>query len=259
MSEHGTGSQQRTVLLLDEMAEDEVGEHCDGLMGGPAADQRAELVVSFPENVTDRLDFSSLSGGRQPTKRGIVTVGETMQAAGAGRPDFSDPIVEQTVADPTDLQRLGEVVSQFCGVWDDAGYDIVVCFDSLTDLLATNDPEVVFQFCHVLSGRLESVDAVAHFHLDPNAHGQQLQLTFEQIFDETLVEEIDVEHLVPGGSSRASDADVARETETVDLDDPDEVTAANDDDATGSTAESASTTRQSGEASDDDIADALPD
>jgi hypothetical protein len=255
MSEHGTDGGPRTVLLLDEMAEDEVGEHCDGLMGAPAADQRAELVVSFPEDVTDRLDFSSLSGGRQPEKRGIVTVGETMQAAGAGRPDFSDPLVEQTVADPTDLQRLGEVVSQFCDVWDDAGYDIVVCFDSLTDLLAANDPEVVFQFCHVLSGRLESVDAVAHFHLDPNAHSQQLQLTFEQIFDETLVEEIDVEHLVPGGSSRASDADVARETETVELDDPDEVAAANDDSA----ADSAPAARQSGEASDDDIADALPD
>ncbi|MFC4405254.1 DUF7504 family protein [Haloarchaeobius iranensis] len=255
MSEHGTDSGPRTVLLLDEMAEDEAGEHCDGLMGVPAADQRAELVVSFPEDVTDRLDFSSLSGGRQPTKRGIVTVGETMQAAGAGRPDFTDPLVEQTVADPTDLQQLGEVVSQFCSVWDDAGYDIVVCFDSLTDLLAANDPAVVFQFCHVLSGRLESVGAVAHFHLDPNAHSQQLQLTFEQMFDETLVEEIDVEHLVPGGSSRASDADVARETETVELDDPDETPAANDDAA----GDSAPAARQSGEASDDDIADALPD
>ncbi|WP_256295836.1 DUF7504 family protein [Haloarchaeobius salinus] len=254
MSEHGTDGNPRTVLLLDEMAEDEVGEHCDGLMGGPPADRRAELVVSFPEDVTDRLDFGSLSGGRQPTKRGIVTVGETMQAAGAGRPDFSEPIVEQTVADPTDLQRLGEVISQFCGVWDDAGYDIVVCFDSLTELLDANDPEVVFQFCHVLSGRLESVGAVAHFHLDPNAHSQQLQLTFEQILDETLVEEIDVEHLVPGGSSRASDADVARETETVDLDDPNEVAAANE-----SPSESSVPAGRSGEASDDDIADALPD
>ncbi|WP_440990391.1 DUF7504 family protein [Haloarchaeobius baliensis] len=254
MSEHGTDGGARTVLLLDEMAEDEVGEHCDGLMGGPAAEHRAELVVSFPEDVTDRLDFSSLSGGRQPKKRGIVTVGETMQAAGAGTPDFSDPLVEQTVADPTDLQRLGEVVSQFCSVWDDAGYDIVVCFDSLTDLLAANDPEVVFQFCHVLSARLQSVGAVAHFHLDPNAHSQQLQLTFEQIFDETLVEEIDVEHLVPGGSSRASDADVARETETVELDDPNDVSAANE-----SAPETSVPAGRSGEASDDDIADALPD
>ncbi|WP_435348172.1 DUF7504 family protein [Haloarchaeobius sp. HRN-SO-5] len=248
----------RTVLLLDETTESETGEHCDALMRGFDSPRRAELVVSFPDDVTDRLDFSAASGGRQPAKRGFVTVGETMQAAGASDPDFGDHLVERAVPDPTDLQDLGQTVSRFCRAWSDAGYDVVVCFDSLTDLLVANDPELVVRFCHALSGRLDSVGAVAHFHLDPNEHAQDLQLTFEDLFDETLVEEVDVDRLVPTRRRRASAADVARKTETLDLDDPADGTDADTTDGTVHD-EPASRPTRSGQASDDDVSDAVPD
>ncbi|WP_267641114.1 DUF7504 family protein [Haloarchaeobius amylolyticus] len=270
MTDDAATADARTVLLLDETTASESGEHCDDLMHVCRADRRAELVVSFPGDVTDGVDFGSLSGGRQPAKRGSITVGETFRAVGAGEPDFSDPIVEDTVADPTDLQTLGQTISRFCEVWNDAGYEIAVCFDSLTDLLRANDAEIVFKFCHVLASRLTAAGAVAHFHLDPGAHSQQLELTFEQIFDETRMEEIDVEHLVPSRRSRASDTDVAEETAQLDLTDPTADDASTDsdrsaggdptddtsasdtssDDATGDR-----TTDGDGEASDEEIAE----
>ncbi|WP_435365103.1 DUF7504 family protein [Haloarchaeobius sp. DYHT-AS-18] len=222
MMDDGTTAAGRTVLLLDETTASESGEHCDELMHVCEAARRAELTVTFPQDVTDSVDFASLSGGRQPAKRGVIIVGETIRAVGAGEPDFDEPLVEDTVADPGDLQSLGQKISRFCKVWTNAGYEISVCFDSLSDLLAANDPEVVFKFCHVLAGRLNSVGAVAHFHLDPTEHSQQLQLTFEQIFDETLLEEIDVEHLVPTRRSTASDTDVAQGTASLTLEDTDD-------------------------------------
>ncbi|WP_435360175.1 DUF7504 family protein [Haloarchaeobius sp. DFWS5] len=261
MTEEARAGDPRCVLLLDEMTAGEAGEHCDRLMHVCESKRRAELVVSFATESTDTLDFAGLSGGRQPAKRGAITVGETIRTVSTGEPNFADPLVEAAVSDPSDLQELGQRISQFCQVWTDAGYEISVCFDSLSGLLAANETEVVFQFCHVLAGRLRSVGAVAHFHLDPNSHGQHRQLTFEQIFDETVLEEIDAEHLVPTRRSRATDRDVADSTETLTLADPTETTSAGDS-TTGSTAESETRTKQassSGEASDEDIADALPD
>ncbi|WP_439027799.1 DUF7504 family protein [Haloarchaeobius sp. DT45] len=267
MMDEGATADARTVLLLDETTASESGEHCDELMHVCEAGRRAELVVTFPRNATDSIDFGSLSGGRQPAKRGIITVGETIRSVGAGEPDFSDPIVEDTVADPGDLQSLGQKISRFCQIWADGGHGISVCFDSLTDLLAENDPEVVFKFCHVLGRRLTSVGAVAHFHLNPNDHSQQLQLTFEQIFDDTMFEEIDVEHLVPTRRSHASDNDVANETAALDLEDPDDTLGSPEPVTDPDTAERTgalgaptddgpgSTDQSDGEASDEEIAE----
>ncbi|WP_435334581.1 DUF7504 family protein [Haloarchaeobius sp. TZWWS8] len=278
MTDSGRARSHRCTLLLDETTDDEAGEHCDRLMTVCEAARRAELVVTFAKDVTDSLDLGALSSGRQPAKRGVITVGETMRTVTTGDPDFSEPIVETAITDPSDLQGLGRRISQFCQVWRGAGYELSVCFDSLTALLEANDPEIVFQFCHVLAGRLRSAGATAHFHLDPNAHGQRLQLTFEQIFDQTLHEEIDIEQLVPTRRSRASDRDVARGTAALDLDDPANETesgtatpaaveAGAEDVADGqnggagdsSTQNSGGGDSTAGEASDEDIANALPD
>jgi len=227
---------EKAVLLVDETLDDEDGEHCDALMNVAESNDRAELFVTFPTDATDRIGFGAVGMGRQPAKRGIVVVGDTMGAH--DDPDYTDPLAEAAVPSASDLRSLGQTISRFCQAWHDQGHEIGVCFDGLGDLLDANDPEPVFQFLHVLTNRLESVGATTHVHVDPDHVPERTRLTFEQLFDETVHEEVELDGLIPTSSGRASDDDVAN---AVGGDGGDR------------------TNRSTGEASDDDIADALPD
>jgi len=227
---------EKAVMLVDETLDDEDGEHCDDLMNVAAADDRAELFVTFPADATDRIGFGAVGMGRQPAKRGIVVVGETVGAH--DDPDYADPLAEATVSSASNLRELGQTISRFCQAWHDQGHEVGVCFDGLGDLLDANDPEHVFQFLHVLANRLESVGATTHVHVDPDRVPERTRLTFERLFDETVHEEVELDGLIPTGSERASDDDVAN--------------------AVGGDGGSPRD-RSTGEASDDDIADALPD
>jgi len=224
----------KSVLLIDETLDDEAGEHCDGLMDVAPSTGRAELFVTFPSDATQLVGFGNVGMGRQPDRRGIVTVGERVAATG-GDPDFTEPLVEDAVADASDLEAIGATVSRFCGAWHDQGYAVSVCIDGLEDLLDANDREPVFQFLHALAGRLDALDATVHVHVDPDAVEQRTRLTFEQLFDETLHEEVALDQFIPSGASHASDGDVA---DAIDDGRP---------------------RRRGDDASDDDIADALPD
>lgn len=230
--------EKKSVLLVDETHDDEEGEHCDALMDVTAASDRAELFVTFPTDPTDIVGFGNLGMGRQPAKRGQITVGESVGASTDDDPDFEEPIVETTISNAGNLRGLGATISEFCQAWRREGYEIGVCIDGLETLLEENESEQVFQFLHVLLERLDAVGATTHVHVDPEGIPERAQMTFEQLFDETVHEEVELDHLMPSGSNRASDDDVAN--------------------AVGGD----TTTRNDGknsEASDDDIADALPD
>jgi hypothetical protein len=221
---------EKAVLLVDETLDDEEGEHCDALMDVSSADDRAELFVTFPADATERVSFANVGMGRQPAKRGIITVGEHVGTT--TDPDYTEPLVEDTVSSASNLRGLGQTISEFCQAWHEQDHAIGVCIDGLGDLLDANDPEPVFQFLHVLTGRLESVGATTHVHVDPDRVGQRHRMTFEQLFDETQHEEVELDHFIPSGSARASDDDVANALE-------------ND--------------GHIDEATDDDLADVLPD
>lgn len=223
----------KSVLLVDETLDDEAGEHCDDLMDVAPATDRAELFVAFPSDATKLVGFGNLGMGRQPDRRGIVTVGDRVGAT--GDPDFTEPLVEDAVADASDLEAIGGTISRFCRAWHDQGYAVSVCIDGLADLLDANAREPVFQFLHALGGRVDAVDATMHVHADPDAVDQRTLLTFEQVFDETRHEEVALDQFIPSGASHASDGDVA------------------------DAIEDGRPRRRDDDASDDDIADALPD
>jgi hypothetical protein len=170
----------------------------------------------------------------QPARRGLISVGDRMRSAAASdEPAFGGAIAQDAIADPSNLQRLGTSMSEFCQRWDGEGYEIRVCFHSLTALLEHASPDVVFQFCHVLAKRLSSVDADAHFHVDPAEHSRELLETFESIFDATVDE----------GPATSVDDDGPSGDDAIDGDD-----AINGDDAAGDDDATAS-----GEATDDDV------
>jgi hypothetical protein len=217
-------------------------ETCTACLDSGDPDRRAELTVRYPSESVEQSGFGD-HGRMQPAKKGLISVGDTMRSGSATEnsdPDFTGAVAQDAIADPTNLQRLGTSVSEFCQHWDDRNYDIYVCFDSLSALLEYTKPEVVFQFCHVLTKRLESVDATAHFHLDPDEHDDETVATFQSIFDSTIGQETQANTLEVD-YEEASDDEIAALAEgwgeeasysiVGDTDDrPDEVSEATDDD-----------------------------
>jgi len=160
--------------------------------------EAAHLAVTFADEPPNCPDAEAVDG-----PFGQLTVGDVLTDGDESEPDFSQPIVTDSVTDPTDLAAIGVAVSRFCKRWDDADEEISVCFDSLDALLRHTSPTEVFQFTHVLANRFESVDAYAHFHFDPTHYEDRVVSTFGTIFDAVIAE--DTDESLP----EATDEDVA--------------------------------------------------
>jgi hypothetical protein len=217
-------------------------ETCTSCLDRGNPNRRAELTVTYPNESAAKSGFANHTRA-QPAKKGLISVGDQLRSTTAtqdGGPDFTGAVGQDAIADPSNLQRLGTSISEFCQRWERNDYDIYVCFDSLSALLAYTSPEVVFQFCHVLTKRLESVNAVAHFHLDPDRHEDQTVATFQSIFDHTIGEEteaqtmnVDYEEATDDDIAALADdwGDEASYSIVGDTyDRPDDVTEATDDD-----------------------------
>ncbi len=71
-------------------------------------------------------------------------------------------------------------------MWAKNQNQTVICFHSLTALIQYADLQRVFRFLHVLTARIDLIDAVAHFHMDPGAHDAQTRNTLVQLFDAVI-------------------------------------------------------------------------
>jgi hypothetical protein len=96
------------------------------------------------------------------------------------------PTIE-TISNATKIQRLGITINQYVAEWESTDGDTLVCFHSLSSLLqAVGDNQRVFRFLNTLFGRIQSANAYAHYHMDPDAHDQETISTFRPMFDEVV-------------------------------------------------------------------------
>ncbi|SEQ86872.1 DUF7504 family protein [Natrinema salaciae] len=147
----------------------------------------ARLTVTFADETPERPDPDTIDG-----RCGLLTIGDVLSDTGEDtEPDFAEPVVADSVADPTDLSEIGVTISRFCKHWAESDEDVTVCFDSLDALLRHTSPKDVFQFTHVLTNRLSSVEAYAHFHFDPTRHEDRVVSTFGTIFDDVVADDTD--------------------------------------------------------------------
>lgn len=186
-------------------------DECDDLLRRDR-DGIAELLVSYAAAGTGA--HVSEATDRRPARKGIVSVGDEARSATAeGGPDFSGPVAVDAIADPGDLRSVGISVSRFCERWADT--EVVVCFDSLGDLLDHASDDAVFRFVTLLTKRLSAADATAHFHLDPDAHDDSVVSTFASIFDRIVRPEEAADFAVEDGDAdgdvvEASDEEIRR-------------------------------------------------
>lgn len=175
------------ILLLTSTLGSADGKACIDLLTVTEPDRENVLSITFTQSADDRLSLWQSYVPDLPAHAGIITVDVLTRSASTNdappAQNIPTPIAVESVSDPGDLTGLGIAISEFLSNWEGAPNQTVVCFHSLTPLLQYADLQRVFRFLHVLTGRLESAGAVAHFHLDPHAHDEQTLGTLSQLFD----------------------------------------------------------------------------
>ena len=137
------------------------------------------LAVDYRRTPDQYLDEWERYVDDQPRRCGIVRVDESTGSDG----DETEvgPGAVAAVESPTDLTGLGIKVGNYLENYGSS--DTVVTYDSLTMLLQYVELERAFRFLHVLTNRVQDADAVAHYHMDPKAHDEQVMATLSSLFD----------------------------------------------------------------------------
>jgi len=171
----------RNVLVLAPSLGDARTEACHELL---SAEGRLDVLrISYSDPPEQLVDAWRTNHGDLPAKMGIVSVGDQ---AGIATSDAEFPEgVFVTEANPNDITGLGMRLNNYLGDVDPDS-QLVVCFDSLTELCQFVDVQSAFKFVHMLTGQLRELDAVAHFHVDPAALDDRDLSRLKPVFDEAM-------------------------------------------------------------------------
>lgn len=101
----------------------------------------------------------------------------------AGRMDAFDleTVTLESVSSPSNLTEIGVALNRHLPETDDER--LVVCVRSLTAMLQYVDLQQAYRFLNTMANQLASVDARAHYHLDPGAHDDKVVTTLSSLFD----------------------------------------------------------------------------
>ncbi|WEL18110.1 MULTISPECIES: hypothetical protein [unclassified Halorhabdus] len=99
-------------------------------------------------------------------------------------------LVDIVEVQDVDLRQIGkELTNQLDS---DSDETVVVCLDSLTDLLQFDSEETLTRFLHVLTTRVSEAGASAHYHIDAHGHPERVFETLSPLFDATVRAESDL-------------------------------------------------------------------
>ena len=165
------------------------------LLAGPAMSGKYDLLLSLITEgieggdgalfVTTNDDASGVIGdieervGELPGNVRLVDCVTERQGAGSLPADRVE-----YVSSPADLTGIGIGVSEQLRRFAHSDVERTrVAFYSLSTLLMYADLETVFRFLHVLTGRVDSIDGIGVFAIDPTTHDESTINTLKQLFD----------------------------------------------------------------------------
>lgn len=176
------------LYLIPEAAHLE-SDGCAELSAISPPDAQHVLYVQFESSARDAGAGLANLHPEPVANAALVSVGGfTRSAASRSSTGRNTPGVLQydAIPDPGDLSTLGVTLNGWLAAWDGDGYPIVMCFDTLADLLDEVDLLRAFRFLQLLTARVRSVDGVAHYHLDPARCGDEVIGTLSPLFDATV-------------------------------------------------------------------------
>ena len=130
------------------------------------------LFVTYTQPPTDTLTRATRDRQGGTSEVTVIAIGDP-----ASTP--TEPTVQtQSVTAPSDLMSLGIALGSVL----DSG-KVLICFDSLTTTLQYAEFSEVFEFLHAILGRIRAAGAHAHFHINPEAHDDDLVAALTALFD----------------------------------------------------------------------------
>jgi hypothetical protein len=187
---HEKLDQPSNVLVLERDRGHCSEEMCADLLRTEPYDQENVLSVTYSSSQRGRRPVWNRRSNQVPANIGLITVGDfTRSSSQQSTTDGCNPghIHVDTVPDPSNLSDLGVRISECLSAWEDTENQTVMCFRSLTELLHHVETSYAFRFLHILTARITNAEAVAHYHLDVEAHDEQTVETLKPLFD-TVIE-----------------------------------------------------------------------
>lgn len=178
-----------SILVLAPIREEPDNHACMDLL--TPTDPHDENVLSITVSATpdERLALWKRHVGKTLPKRAAIVdagspaVTDDQLAASDAHPSITVDIL----SDRPNPHELSAAVGQYLGAWEPSPERTLVCLHSLTSLLEIHDRSTVFQLLSALNTRFARADVSAHYHLDPNAHDDQVIAELRPLFD-TVVE-----------------------------------------------------------------------
>lgn len=181
------------VLLLSPRFNPASGPTCLDLLSVMDLEETYLLGVNLAEPPDDTLKHWRSLDGWPPSSHHIVRVGEPSRASVQGQ-QFDSNV--ELVNDPSDLTGIGISINEVLEDTREQPLTVVICFNSLTALLQYAELSRVFRFLHVITQRVKSEGAFAHYHMDPDAHEPDQINTLTGLFDAVVTLDEDGEMTV---------------------------------------------------------------
>lgn len=122
--------------------------------------------------------------GEPPARFRMVATGDSSDPRHPDSDDLQETFPEViTISDPGNLTKIGIDLTNTLAEWDDSTEHSMVCVQSITALTQYAPFGRVFKFLHEMKDKVDQANAVAHCHMDPNAHDDQSIAQIKQVFD----------------------------------------------------------------------------
>lgn len=180
------GEQGLNTLLLAPTFDESTTEAHKSLLSTDDPSEMRILFITYRKSPETVITEWRSETDQEPKQIGVISLGDHMRGSQAELQQSSktdNSVWIETLQDPSDLTGIGIRYNRYLDKWQQEEGPIVVCFDSLTALLQYVDEQTAFKFVHMATSQFQAADAVAHFHLDSEAHSPETEATFRTLFD----------------------------------------------------------------------------
>lgn len=187
------GEQKATELLRPEALE----SGTNVLVIGPVMTGKRRLLFSLLAQASDTDDGAILTTTRKtgetvvqeftsvdPRKRPAERL-RVVDCIGTRRQDREAAWKRRYASDPGDLTGVGIGLTEYLREFYRDDHDVVVALHSLSTMLMYTDVRRVFQFLHVIAGRIGAMDNIGGFVLDDTGGSEDASI-LRQPFDAML-------------------------------------------------------------------------
>lgn len=172
--------QGSNLLLVGSVSGMVLSQACTRFLGEALDEPRRRLFVSTADSSTVSEKIQSQYGHAGSDSFKLLTW-ESETRSTATQSSCGAAVVPDVRIESAELGTLGDEIGTIISEFEqrNGGFDpaeLRLCFDSLLPIVAEYEPEEVFRFLHLLTGRVRSVSGMAHYHLPLGIDDELVQL-----------------------------------------------------------------------------------